>query len=160
MQIMPKELEFNALSVAGKRERILALEATCKKHEQVELTVKHYFASGVYARELHIPAGTCLVGKIHNFPQINVLSQGKIAVVTEEGYSELEAPLTFVSPSGTKRAGYTLTDTVWTTFHASIDDDVSKIEQFHIAPSYDEYNKLEGKDNVLGSNSHSGDISR
>ena len=158
MNIIPTEQEFNALSVEGKRERLLSLEATCKKHEQVELEVKHHFASGVYARELHIPKGVCLVGKIHNYEQINVLSKGSIVVVTEEGYNELHAPLTFVSPAGTKRAGYTLEDTIWTTFHVSIDDDLDKIEQLHIAPSYDDLNKLEGKTYVLGSNSNSSNI--
>lgn len=156
MKLLPTPQEFNQLSVEGKRQRILSLEATCRKHEQVELEVKHHFASGVYARELHIPKGVCLVGKIHNYEQINVLSKGKIAVVTDEGYKELSAPLTFVSPAGVKRAGYTLEDTIWTTFHMTDTDNLDAIEKLHIAPSYAEFNKLEGKSNVLGSNSYSG----
>ena len=33
------------------------------KGDTVELEVKHHFSDGLYARELFIPAGVCLVGR-------------------------------------------------------------------------------------------------
>jgi hypothetical protein len=65
---------------------------------QVKLEVVHHFSKGVYARELHIPAGVTLVGEIHKFKNLNILSKGKMLVTTEEGMQEVEAPFTVVSP--------------------------------------------------------------
>ena len=35
------------------------------KGDTVELETKHHFSDGLYARELFIPAGVCLVGALH-----------------------------------------------------------------------------------------------
>ena len=105
-----------------------------------ELETVHHFAPGLYARELRIPAGTVLTGKIHKTTHINVVSAGEITVWTEEGMKRVRAPYTFVSQPGTKRAGLAHTDTVWTTFHVTQETDLAKIEAECIEPS----------DNLLG----------
>ena len=51
--------------------------------EQTELPLKHSFAPGVYAREMEIPAGTLLIGKIHKHRHHNFLMKGSIIVLTE-----------------------------------------------------------------------------
>jgi hypothetical protein len=50
--------------------------------EQTELPLKHSFAPGVYAREMEIPAGTLLIGKIHKHRHHNFLMKGSIIVLT------------------------------------------------------------------------------
>lgn len=100
------------------RERIEHFEAAILALPQVELHTSHYFADGLYGRELHIPAGTALTGAIHKREHINVLLRGRIQVATENGTAEIQAPAVIVSPPGTKRAGVTLEDTVWLTVHA------------------------------------------
>src|SRR5882672_1659805 len=107
---------FNKLNT---RDKVFSLEAVMKVMPQVELKVIHHFSKGVYARELHIPAGVTLVGEIHKFENLNILSQGTMIVTTEEGMKEVSAPFTVVSPPGTKRAAHTLTDCVWTTIHGT-----------------------------------------
>lgn len=102
----------------------------------VEMQVRHYFADGMYAREIFIPKGTVLTGKIHRTQHLNVVSQGKIRVWTEGGMKTIEAPFTMVSQPGTKRVGYALEDTVWTTFHATNETDLVKLEEQLIAPSH------------------------
>ena len=109
---------------------ILALE---REMEQMpnrihDMTVVHHFAPGVYARELHIPAGTLLTGKMHKTTHLNVVSAGDITVWTEEGMKRISAPFTFVSYPGTKRIGLAHTDTVWTTIHVTNETDLDKIE--------------------------------
>lgn len=105
------------LSKEKYRERLSMLEDELIQHEQVEMEVRHHFAHGTYARELHIPKGTVLTGKIHRHSCINILSKGKIKVVTDEGFYELEAPHTFVSGPDVKKAGYALEDSIWINVH-------------------------------------------
>ena len=64
---------------------ISELQAEMLTMPQVECEVFHHFAEGTYTRELHIPAGTTLVGKIHLHSTINILAKGRIAVVTDDG---------------------------------------------------------------------------
>ena len=102
-------------------------------------SVRHYFANGLYARELFLPKGTFIVGKIHKCEHINILSMGDITVVTTEGRFRLQAPYTMVSMPGSKRVGYTHEDTLWTTIHAVESRDLEEIEEMVIAKTYDEY---------------------
>lgn len=120
------------------REKLDALEAELFKHPQIEIPPRHYFAKGLYAREITIPAGTLLTGKIHTTQHINIISKGEISVLTEHGPRRVKAPCTLVSPPGTKRAGYAHEETVWTTIHANPADehDVDILEAMLIAPTY------------------------
>lgn len=107
----------------------------------IQFETRHFFAPGLYARQILIPAGTVLTGKIHRTAHINVVSKGRIVVATEEGEREIEAPYTFVAPAGTKRAGCALEDTVWTTFHPNPRDyglgQLDLLEAELIAPSFE-----------------------
>jgi hypothetical protein len=142
--------QWHLLSTSERRAKLVEIELACKSVESeagVAIEPKVYTADGVYAREIFIPKGTALVGEIHLKAQINVVSKGKIRVATEEGVREISAPCTFVSPAGTKRAGYVLEDTVWTTFLPT--DKVSDEEVYKefIAPDYATLDKqLENKE--------------
>lgn len=97
--------------------------------------VTHHFAPGAYGREIRMPAGLIVVGKIHKHAHVNVISQGYCVVFTEhEGMQELRAPCTFVSSPGTKRAVLVLEDTVWTTVHVTDKTDLAEIEREVIEP--------------------------
>ena len=101
-----------------------------------DLPVVHHFAPGIYARELHIPAGVMLTGKEHLTEHLNVLSQGEMSVWTEQGMVRVSAPFTCVSKPGAKRVGLAHTDCVWTTFHVTDKTDLADIEAEVIAPSH------------------------
>ena len=101
---------------------------TLPSHDQ-----EHHFSKGVYARELIIPAGVTLVGEIHKFENLNILSQGSMLVSTEEGIREVSAPFTVVSPPGTKRIAHTLTECIWTTIHGTDEKDPELIKNHFIA---------------------------
>jgi quercetin dioxygenase-like cupin family protein len=122
----------------GLRSKIDKIEQEIAKLPQIEMVTNHHFAEGLYARELHIPAGTILTGKIHKTEHINIVSKGRIIVWTEAGMKEVSAPFTMVSYPGTKRVGYALEDTIWTTIHASNEKDLVKLEEQLIAKTYDE----------------------
>jgi hypothetical protein len=110
--------------------------------EQTELPLKHSFAPGVYARELEIPAGTLLIGKIHKHRHHNFLMKGSILVLTEtNGVELLQAPLMIVSEEGTQRIGYAITDTLWTTVHENKDnsEDLDAIEERTVVKTKTKY---------------------
>lgn len=107
--------------------------------------VNNYHCKGNYAREIFIAAGTCIIGKIHKHEHINVISKGKCMVVTEAGRETLEAPLTFISMPGIKRAVYAIDDTVWTTVHPTEETDMSKIEDEVIATDFESLDKFLGE---------------
>ena len=101
--------------------------------------VEHYFAGGVYGRAIYIPKGCFLTGKIHKYPQINVLVSGHLRVLTHEGMKEVKPPFIIVSPAGTKRIAFAVEDTIWLTLHGTEETDVVKIEQQFIAQNEEEY---------------------
>lgn len=124
------------------RDKILNLENELRKMDQLEVEPVHYFAEGIYAREITIPKGAVLTGKIHKTEHLNIVSKGDISVVTEFGSKRIQAPFTFVAQPGTKRVGYAHEDTVWTTVHASKERDLVKLEEELIAPDYLQLEKV------------------
>lgn len=125
----------------GRREAILRLQdAIISEGRDVgpaSCPVKHHFAPGSYGREMTLPAGMVVVGKIHKHAHINVISKGRVQVFTEQaGVLELAAPCTFVSSPGTKRVVHVLEETVWTTVHVTDKTDLAKIEREVIATDF------------------------
>ena len=98
--------------------------------------VRHVFAPGCYAREMTIPEGQVIFGKIHRHAHVNVISLGRVMVLSEFGLECREAPCTFTSQPGIKRVVYALESTVWTTLHVTDETDLAKIEEEIIVPDY------------------------
>lgn len=121
------------------RAQIALLEGAVREAPQMEFSLKHTFTEGVYCREIFIPAGSVIVGKIHKHEHINFISKGRVTVLTKDGLQDLEGPCTMVSSKGTKRALYAHEDTVWTTIHANPtnETDLSKLEDTIISKSYE-----------------------
>ena len=115
--------------------------------EQPECPLKHVFAPGAYAREIFIPAGSIVVGKIHKHAHLNMLMNGRVTVITEKGREELTGPLTMVSQAGTKRALYAHEDTVWVTVHLTEETDLAKIEDEIIAKDFKELEQFYALEN-------------
>lgn len=118
-----------------------ALEAGIRADlPQVEIKHVDYFSKGVYAREIFIPAGTVITGKIHKFENLNIMSQGDLSILMEDGtVKRVQAPFTIVSPPGTRRAAFAHSDVVWTTIHGTDKTDVDEIEAEFIAQTPGDY---------------------
>ena len=109
------------------QDKVKNLEEALKNIPQVECPVKHYFAPGIYAREITIKKGTVLTGAIHKTENLAILSCGRLQLVTESGTIEISAPHILTVKPGTKNAAYALEDSVWTNFFPTEETDVDKL---------------------------------
>lgn len=120
------------------QEKVLMLEAEIRLHPEslVEIPVRHYFATGLYVREITIPAHVLAVGKMHKTQHINMLLKGEVTMVTETGSIRVSAPYTWVVMPGKKAAAYAHTETVWTTCCVNPTDEreMEKLEAALIVP--------------------------
>ncbi len=139
----------NELSNKNIRNVIMGFEEQIRSEESSFIgdsdycPLTHLFGGGMYIREIFIPKGTFLVGKIHKHEHPNFLMKGRVEVITEDGVEVLEAPLSMISKAGTKRALKTLEDCIWVTVHLNEKDtrDISELENYVIADSYEEYDR-------------------
>jgi hypothetical protein len=123
------------------RDKVFAIESAMNAmpQVQVDLEVRHHFSKDVYGRELMIPKGTTLVGKIHKYEQLNILAKGCLSVLVGDEIKRVTAPFIVVSPPGTKRVAYAHEDSVWITVHGTNETDLDRIEERFIAQSEPEY---------------------
>jgi len=126
------------------REAVEQIEDAMQGMPPAFLPIKHYFANGMYAREMTMPAGTIVTGAIHKTTHFCILSQGRVRVMSEDGIDELVAPAIIISQPGTKRAIHALEDTVWTNIHATNETDLDKLVEELTESTVDQ---LQGGDN-------------
>jgi hypothetical protein len=103
---------------------------------------KHYFAHGVYVRELYRPAGTLIVGKIHKYSLITIILYGTIDILTENGPKRFVGPCIFETPAGIKRATYAHTNALLCTVHGTNETDLDLVEEDLIAKTFEEFDSL------------------
>lgn len=148
--------EKNSIEKVGFRESVMVVEQGIKDQiasGEIEDTLPdclltHHFTPKddkygchTYAREMLIPKGTIIIGKIHRHQHLNFILKGQVSVATEFGKKYFTGPCVFISEVGLKRAVYAEEDTIWVTVHLtehSGEDNLEKIEQEVIAPTYEE----------------------
>jgi hypothetical protein len=120
LQHEPIDFDLPAEKTPAKlRERIAELEAAMfDSPARLHVEPVSYFAEGLYAREVTLPAGSIFTGKIHKFEHLAFIMKGDISVLTEHGVKRIQAPATLVSSPGTKRVVYVHEETIFTTVHA------------------------------------------
>jgi hypothetical protein len=142
---------MSEVATLSDRTKVELLEAEMLKHERIDIPVRHYFSPGVYAREIKIPAGTLLTGRIHLYEQLNILSGGEISVLTDQGMQRVSAPFTVVSPPGTKRIAYAHTECTWTTILATEEKDPEAIEVAFTVATEQEFLEFVQSQQLIGS---------
>jgi hypothetical protein len=144
----PTKVQFRQTVLAAQVEMQNMIDSGTAESMLEDCTLKHYFTPkdekygcSTYAREIFLPKGSFVIGKIHRHQHLNFISKGKVKVFTEFGEKHFEAPCTFISEVGLKRAVYAEEDTIWTTVHLTEfenESDLDKIEQEVISPTYDD----------------------
>ena len=126
---------MSEIVAAPTRADIEHLQAVMSCMPQAELPTSHHFADGVYVREMHCPAGTTIVGKVHKRPHFFILMTGEMTVTGDGSPARLfKAPAIVVSGPGVKRAGYAHTECVCLNIHRTDSTDLDVIEMELIEP--------------------------
>jgi len=126
------------------RDKIAALVEGLGQEPQVECPLKHYFLPGVYVREIFMPAGAVVIGKIHKTEHFNTIQKGVVSLFGADGSREiLHGPVTFVSKPGVQKVLYIHEDTVWSTIHLTQERELDKLEAELIEPhsSYPQFDR-------------------
>lgn len=136
----PLDLALQAIreaTPAEVRDKIERFELACLAQPQVQLDVKHYFANGLYVRELFIPAGTTGTGAVHLHEHVSMIVSGDITVMSEHGTQRIKGPMIRVMKPGTKHVALAHTDTIWLTMHATDAKTVEEAEARLVVSNYD-----------------------
>jgi hypothetical protein len=97
----------------------------------------HFFTdTGLYAREIVLPKGTLISGKIKKHQYITVVSAGFVSIASEGGVEHIRAPYTMVDQPNQKRVVLAHEDSVITTIHACSSTDLDEVERELISVSY------------------------
>lgn len=122
-------------SITAPDNRVQRLQTEMAKLPQAQLETRHYFADGMYCREIPRPKHTVIVGKIHKREHFYMVISGSVAVYQDSGEPKvLHAPAILISKPGTKRAVVALTDAVCCTVHRTENTDLDLIEAELIEP--------------------------
>lgn len=114
---------------------IQRLQAALALFPQQESEASHHFAPGLYARELIIPAGAVIIGKMHRHAHLAVMAYGDMTLYsTQAGRNRMQGYHLIESPAGIKRVGYAHADSCWITFHVTQERDLEALERDIIAP--------------------------
>lgn len=116
---------------------------------RIEIPVFHHFAPGVYMREIRIPKGAKVIGKIHKTTHLNILSQGRLALAAANGGDPrvVEASMVVLSEPGEKRLAEALEDSVWITVHPNPTEerDVKKLEDRLVVETFELFEEHQRK---------------
>lgn len=144
-------MDLMTLDDVPTREKIQRLQETMLPMQTKQPEPQHFFAPGMYMRELVVPAGMLMVGKIHKHAHFLMVLKGKAEVISEFGRMIVEAGHLSVSPAGVKRVVLALENTQFVTVHVNKNDsqDLEIIEAEHIEPEVLSLNDKEKQEHIL-----------
>lgn len=95
--------------------------------------IRHHFigqsqSSGVYAKELHIPAGYSIVSHAHQYDHLSILAAGSVIWTTGETIREMTGPCALTVEAGIHHSLEALTDAVWFCIHPTDETDPLKAD--------------------------------
>jgi len=130
-------MEFNELAI---RDQIQVIQDLNLALPQVDIQTNHYLGGGVYEREVIVPEGTVITGKIHLSEHLAKLVKGTMTIFSENAKGTITGPVTFTSKPGDRRVGLAHDECVFSTFHTVGDEtDIEKIEQMLVVDTEEQY---------------------
>ena len=96
---------------------------------QCDLGTVHHFSDGIYAKEMHLPAGYIAVSHVHVYDHISILGKGKVVVRTDTTEPTVyTAPACIEIKKGVHHAIEALEDATWFCIHATDVTDVAEVD--------------------------------
>lgn len=110
---------------------------------ETQFSQKHpVFGAHMAARTVNAPAGALIVGAVHKYPSLNILTKGRVLMASEYGKRMLVAPCMYMQDANVKKAGWVLEDCALTNVvlmpHATDDQNEAEkaVRDFHTAVNY------------------------
>ena len=135
-EVLNVSFDLTPEPVQPTRQQVERLQEYLAQFPQIPNEPKHWFAEGMYGRELKLQAEAFVVGKIHRHEHITILLSGTATINTDKGMERITGPHIWISPMGAKRALYTHTECVFFTVHLNPENerDLDVIESQVIEP--------------------------
>ena len=81
-----QELVEASARVKSQRQKIDAIEASIRSElETFEPEIEHFYAHGLYGRKMKVKAGSVVVGKIHKYESLNIMSMEPALMLMDDG---------------------------------------------------------------------------
>ena len=136
--------QVSQLDCEQRRAAMMALECDMLQLPQTEIPVRHEFNGSMYARQILIPKGTLITGRIHKFDHFDVMAYGDITLSTDSGgATRLKGYNLIKSKAGKKRAALAHEDTMWITFHSSPEKNPDEMYNYLSCGSFEEYDNFQ-----------------
>ena len=111
------------------RENVEALQSAMIELPQAPgMDTTHFFGGGLYCRRIAIPAGRIIVSKVHSTEHMFIGCVGELMVAGQGENYTLRPGDVVVSPIGTKRVVFSVTDVVVMTVHKTDKTSVDELE--------------------------------
>jgi quercetin dioxygenase-like cupin family protein len=96
--------------------------------DQAGIEVIHHWATGLYSKEMRIPAGAMVGKHVHDYDHFSFLFSGSVSVTVDGESSIYNAPKLLVIEAGKEHVIRALTDVVWHCTHATTETDPEKVD--------------------------------
>ena len=115
-------------------ERVESVEGKMLAHPMAKLAkdyhVEHRFSDGVYVRQILMPRGDTVIGAKHRTRHLNIIQQGRAAVIMDGELQIIQAPMIFESAPGVRKVLHILDGPmIWATVHVTTERDLDKLQE-------------------------------
>lgn len=95
----------------------------------IDLRIKHHFSPGLYAKEMHLPAGHFAVSHRHEYDHISMLAAGRAVVEVDDAETIYAAPAFIMIRAHAEHKITAMEDVTWFCVHETDETDAEKIDE-------------------------------
>jgi quercetin dioxygenase-like cupin family protein len=96
--------------------------------QEMSLDIQHFFSSGVYVRQMHLPAGHFAQSHRHKFEHVSILAQGEVLLEVDGTTTRHCAPACITIAANAVHTITAMRDTTWFCIHATNETKVANID--------------------------------
>lgn len=113
LEILPEEWRGKSLD---------EIENDLLKRPQLEdsdYSLKEYYSGGMYCRQITIPAGALITGRVYKFDHVEIMLSGDITIISDDGSETFYTGNNVIeAKAGKRQAGFSHSETTWLTINS------------------------------------------
>jgi quercetin dioxygenase-like cupin family protein len=95
----------------------------------IDLGIQHHFSTGVYAKQMHLPAAHYAETHEHTYDHLSILASGDVVVDIDGISTDYTGPAVVHIAAGKKHTITAKTDSVWFCVHATDETDPEAVDR-------------------------------